>query len=292
MKVGFIGLGKMGVPMASNLIDAGHELTVYNRTASKAELLATKGATVANNPAGVTDAEVVISIPFGDNDVKQVVFSEDGILAAMKPSAIHVCMSTISIPTAEDITAAHTDAGQGYISAPGMGRPEAAKAAEMSIMAAGPSDAMATVQPLFDAMGKRTFVIGEQPSQANLIKLSMNMLLSSAVNAMAEVVALTRKFGIEPHDFIDVITGTALPGPIYETYGRIMADESYEAVGAPPGLVIKDLGQLIEAANSADVPMPIAAHMRNNFLTALGRGYGDMDLAVVGKVMAENAGLE
>ncbi len=135
-------------------------------------------------------------------------------------------------------------------------------------------------------------MIGEQPSQANLIKLSMNMLLSSAVNAMAEVVALTRKFGIEPHDFIDVITGTALPGPIYETYGRIMADESYEAVGAPPGLVIKDLGQLIEAANSADVPMPIAAHMRNNFLTALGRGYGDMDLAVVGKVMAENAGLE
>ena len=292
MKIGFIGLGKMGLPVAENILNAGHDLSVYNRTAAKADPLKDAGASVASNPAEAAAGDVVFTMPFSDDHMDEVMFGDGGILAAMKPGAIHVCMSTLSVVTADRITQAHTDAGHGYVAAPVMGRPEMAAAAKLFVLAAGNAKTIETVQPIFDVIGQRTFVLGDRPSQSNLIKLCLNFMAASAINSMGESMALARKCGIEPDAYLEVFTGTIFPGVVYQTYGKIIADENYDSPGADLDLGIKDVGQLIEAATAQTVPMPIASVLHNNFVMAKARGNADKDWAVVAKLMAENAGIE
>ena len=292
MKIGFIGLGKMGLPIAQNILNAGHELTVYNRTASKANPLKEMGAIIAEVPADAATGEAVFSIPFDDEQAEDIVFGKNGIYDVLKPGAVHVCMSTLSVAAADKITKAHADAGHRYISAPVMGQPAMAKAAKLFVLAAGNSDALKFVQPVFDVFSQQTFILGDTPSQANLIKLCMNFMVASAFNSIGESMALVRKSGIDPQTYVEVFTGTVFTGMVYQSFGKKIVDESYDEIRADLGLGVKDVGQFIEAATSKIVPSPIASVLHNNFITAMANGFEDKDWTVVAKMMANNAGIK
>ena len=197
MQVGFIGLGRMGSPIATNLLAAGHELTVYNRTEAKAEPLVKRGAQLAKTPGDAARGDVVITMLADDHAVDQAVFAKDGILAALAPGAIYVSMSTISVALSERLDAAHREKRQGFISAPVFGRPDAAASANLFVVPAGKRETVAKCQPLFDEISQRTFPIGEEPPMANLVKLSGNFLIASVIEALGEAFALIGKAGID-----------------------------------------------------------------------------------------------
>jgi 3-hydroxyisobutyrate dehydrogenase-like beta-hydroxyacid dehydrogenase len=196
MKVGFIGLGHMGTAMAANLLAAAHTLTVYNRTRAKAEPHAKNGAVLAKTPREAAGGEAVITMLADDAAVEAVVFGPDGILEALAPGAIHIAMSTISVALSARLAEAHAERGQLYIAAPVFGRPDAAAAGKLFIVAAGPEDAVATCEPLFDVLGQRTFVVSEEAPNANVVKLSGNFLIASVIAALGEAFALVDKAGI------------------------------------------------------------------------------------------------
>jgi 3-hydroxyisobutyrate dehydrogenase-like beta-hydroxyacid dehydrogenase len=217
MKVGFIGLGHMGQPMALNLLKSGQQLVVYNRTRSRAEPLAPQGAQIASDIAEVCHAEVVVTMLADDAALEEVVFRSGGILSALPKNAIHVSMSTISIVLSDRLAEAHRSASQLFVAAPVFGRPEAAASSKLFIIAAGPEGALARCQPLFDAMGQKTLALGGRQPQANLIKLIGNFLIAANIESLGEAFALVRKSGIEPHRFVEILTGTLFTAPLYHT---------------------------------------------------------------------------
>src|SRR4030088_1900359 len=226
MDVGFIGLGHMGAPMARNLLKAGHRVTVYNRTRSKAEALAREGAQVAERVADACHGDVLITMLSDDRAVEDVVFSEGGALNALGRNAIHISMSTISVALSDRLAEAHGKAGQGYVAAPVFGRPEAAAAARLFIIAAGAGATLGRCQPLFDAMGQETFVISAKPSEANLVKLSGNFLIASLLESLGEAFALVRKSGIDPHRYLNVLTSSLFSAQVYPTRDSNTAEDN------------------------------------------------------------------
>ena len=233
MDVGFIGLGHMGSAMARNLLKAGHHVTLYNRTRAKAEPLVAAGARVVDKPSAACGGDVLITMLADDHAVETVVFGQEGVVAALPPNAIHVSMSTISVALSDRLAEAHARAGQGYVAAPVFGRPEAAAAAQLFIIAAGGDEAIRRCQPLFDAIGQKTFGVGDKPSAANLVKLSGNFLITSIIESLGEAFALVRKSGVDPHRYLEILTGTLFSAPVYKTYGGLIAEEKYE-----PGLAM------------------------------------------------------
>src|SRR5258708_25254848 len=216
MKVGFIGLGNMGTGMARNLLKAGHSVTVYNRTRSRAEELQQAGASIAASPADASRGEVVITMLADDHAVEQVVFGDDGsagVLSALDSNSIHLSMSTISVALSDKLAAAHASRGNAYVAAPVFGRPAAAEAAQLAIIAAGTKNELVRCQPLLDAMGQRTFIVGEKPSGANLLKLIGNFMIASAIETLGEAFALGRKGGLDSALLLEVLTGTLFPAP-------------------------------------------------------------------------------
>jgi 3-hydroxyisobutyrate dehydrogenase-like beta-hydroxyacid dehydrogenase len=207
MDVGFIGLGHMGAPMARNLLKTGHHLIVYNRTRSKVEPLAL-GAQIADRVADGCQGEILITMLADDPPVEVVVFGDRGALSALRRDAIHISMSTISVGLSDQLTEAHGKAGQGYVAAPVFGRPEAAAAAKLFIIAAGADAMLKRCHQLFDAMGQEIFVISNRPSEANLVKLSGNFLIASVLESLGEAFALVRKSGIDPHHYLNILTST------------------------------------------------------------------------------------
>ncbi len=197
MQIGFIGLGNMGSAMARNLLRAGHNVAVYNRTREKADALQSDGAKVADNPGAACRGEVVATMLADDNAVEQVVFGENGILSSLPPGAIHTGMSTISTAMARRLTEAHRQAGQVYISSPVFGRPQAAEAAKLVVVAAGPNDAIERCKPLYEAVGHQVFKVGDQPFQANVLKLAGNFMIMSMLESIGEAFALCRKSELE-----------------------------------------------------------------------------------------------
>jgi len=292
MRIGFIGLGRMGVGMAGRLVDAGHTLAVYNRTAQRGEKLRDRGAVLAETPeAAARGAEVVFTMLADDPAVEHVVFAADGILAAMDNNAVHVSASTISVSLARRLMAAHARAGQRYVSAPVFGRPDAAAAGRLFVVAGGPDDVVAFVQPLFDAIGQRTYRMGTDPSGANLVKLSGNFMLFAALASLAESFALIRKAGVDVAAFKDLLTSSLFNAPVYHTYGDLLATANDQNPGFTVSLALKDVRLAIAAAESLRVPMPVASLVHDAFVTALARGYENRDQAVLGRVAAENAGV-
>lgn len=291
MDIGFIGLGNMGMAMARNLLRAGHRLTVYNRTRKKAEALAAEGAQAADRPRDACKGEVVITMVADDNALESVVEGDDGILAGLGKNAIHLSMSTISAALSDRLTAAHDECGQHYVAAPVLGRPDAAAAGKLFILAAGPDAAVARCQPIFEALGQKTFTIDQKPSRANLVKLSCNFLITAMIESVGEAVALTRKGGIEPHRFIDILTGTLFSAPVYKTYGGLIADEKFEPAGFRMALGLKDVRLALAAADGLAVPMPTASLVRDHFLSGIAQGQGDLDWSALSRVIARNAGL-
>ena len=283
----------MGLHMARNLLKAGHTVSVWNRTLSKGEALRAHNARLASSVAdAVRDAEVVITMLADDHAVSSAVLGEGGVAEHLAPGAIHVSMSTISVALAQQLFEQHKQRGQHYVSAPVFGRPEAADAAKLFIAAAGEPSLLNRCQPVFDAVGQRTFVIGPKAEMANVVKLSGNFLICSVIESLGEAIALTRKYGIEPHEFVDFLTNTLFTAPVYRTYGGLIADERYQPAGFAMRLGVKDVRLMAAAADAADVPMPFLSTLHDNAISALGRGMHELDWSALGLLAAENAGLK
>ena len=290
MRIGFIGLGNMGSAMAANLIKAGHEVTVYNRSRGKVEALAAEGARPADSVAGACGGDVVITMLANDDAVEGIVFGDGGILASLARDATHVSSSTISVALSERLTAAHAEAGQQFIAAPVFGRPEAAEAAKLFVVAAGPPAPLEALTGIFDAFSQRTFVVSEEPKTANLIKLSGNFLIMSVIEALGEAMALVGKAGVDKHQYLDILTSTLFGAPIYKTYGGLIAGEEFEPAGFAATLGQKDIRLVLTAAEALEVPMPVASLLRDRFLALLARGGANLDWSAVGALAAWEAG--
>jgi 3-hydroxyisobutyrate dehydrogenase-like beta-hydroxyacid dehydrogenase len=290
MKVGFIGLGNMGSGMAANLLKAGHALTVYNRTPAKAEALVAKGATLAKMPGKAARGDVVITMLADDAAVEGVVFGADGVLPGLQPGSIHISVSTISVALAERLASAHQAAGQRFVAAPVFGRPEAAVAGKLFIVAAGEAKTVQECQPLFEALGQRTFVIADEPPKANLVKLSGNFLIAAVIETLGEAFALVTKAGIDRAGYLEILTNTLFAAPVYKTYGGIIAEQRYAPPAFKAMLGFKDISLALGAAEALRVPMPVASLLRDRFLTLLTTGAGDFDWAALAALAARDAG--
>jgi 3-hydroxyisobutyrate dehydrogenase-like beta-hydroxyacid dehydrogenase len=291
VKVGFIGLGRMGQAIAGRILDAGHELIVYNRTRSKADELEKNGAQVAGSIAEASAGREVVFTMLTDDAALKTILSS-GLLENLPKGAIHVPMGTHSVAALGEVEAEHEAAGQVLVAAPVLGRPDAAAAGTLGIVAAGPQDSIEKVQPLFDVIGRRTFPGGANPAGAAAVKLANNMVLGCAIEAMAEGFALTRKFGVEPTAFFDVLTDGLFAAPSYKVYGAIIANETYDQVGFTTQLGLKDANLAMAAGQAASVPLPSLNVYRDSLLDAVAHGEGDKDWAVIGRVKARVSGLE
>jgi len=293
MRVGFVGLGRMGLPMARNLARAGHEVAAYNRTRSRAEALAEAGGRAADTPAAAADgAEVVVTMLADDAAVEAVTLGEDGILGALRPGAVHLGMSTVGVALSRRLAEAHRRAGQGYVAAPVFGRPEAAEGAKLWVVAAGAPEAVDRCEPVFDAVGQGMFRVGEEPEKASVVKLAGNFMLAGMIEALGEAMALGRKHGVEAPKLLEVLTSTLFNLPVYRNYGGMIAEGRFEPAGFALRLGLKDVRLVLDAADEAAVPMPLASLAHDHFLSGVARGWGELDWAGMGRVIAENAGLE
>ncbi len=290
MKVGFIGLGQMGAGMAGSLRRAGHEVTVYNRTAAKARPLAEKGARVAGSIADAAANPVVFTMLSDDAALEAVVFGEGGLLRHLGRGALHVSSSTIGVALSARLARAHADAGQRYLAAPVFGRPEAAAAAKLFVVAAGPAETIAEAQPLFDAIGQKTFVVSDRAEDANLVKLSGNFLLLAVVESLGEALALVGKAGLDRGKYLELLTSSLFDVPVYRNYGRLIVDRAFEPAGFAAPLGQKDIRLALAAAESLRVPMPLASLLRDRFLTLLARGGERLDWAAIGDLPRQDAG--
>jgi 3-hydroxyisobutyrate dehydrogenase-like beta-hydroxyacid dehydrogenase len=228
MKVGFIGLGHMGAGMAANLLKAGHDVTVYNRTRSKVETLVAQGARAAASVSNACRGDAVLTMLADDGAVESVVFSRSGIIDSLPAGAIHISSSTISVALSERLEAAHAKAGQLFVAAPVIGRPDAAAAGQLFVVAAGAPDAVKAAASLFDAIGQKTFVVSETPKAGNLVKLSCNFLIASVIESVGEAMALIGKAGIDRRQYLDILTSTLFDASVYKTYGGLIAEGKFE----------------------------------------------------------------
>ena len=292
MKVGFIGLGNMGSAMARNLIKDGHTLTVYNRTRSRAAPFASMGARIAETASeAAVDAEVLITMLADDAAVEGVIFAPGNAIQALPANAVHISMSTISVALSRRLAEAHTERKQHYVAATVFGRPDVAAAGKLWVVAAGPSEPIERCQPLFDAIGQKIFKAGEEAHAANAIKLAGNFVITTVIESLAEAFAFGRKSGVDPHTFLDILTNSLFPGPVYKTYGNMIASDQFEPPGFKLPLGFKDNRLLLAAAEEARVPMPMASLIHDRFVAALARGLGESDWAAIARLSYQDAGL-
>ncbi len=292
MKIAFLGLGSMGGAMARNLLKHGHQVIAWNRSAEPARALAAEGASVAPTPAkAASEADVAITMLADDAAAEAVTLGENGIIDGLAPQAIHVSMSTISVALSQRFLEAHAAKGQAYAAAPVFGRPEAAAAGKLFVAAAGEAAHIEKIRPALEAIGQRVFVMGDDPPQANLVKLTGNFLITCVIESLAEAFALAAKGGVEPSRLHELLTETLFSAPVYKTYGSIILEEKF----APPGfklpLGLKDNRLLLQAAEKLEVPLPFAAIVRDRFLAALANGDGDLDWSAIARRAAEDAGV-
>ncbi|HEV7878205.1 NAD(P)-dependent oxidoreductase [Bradyrhizobium sp.] len=294
-EIGFVGLGHMGTAMAANLVASGRRVIGYVRRPDQIGRLEALGLRVTTAITDLLDCKVVISMLPDDDAVREIVFGRkdvglEGLAAGMMGGAIHLSMSTISTAAASMLAGEHARNGQGYVAAPVFGNPDAAKARQLFIVAAGVTADVERCQPIFDALGQRTFVTGAKPEEANLIKLLGNMMSATALEMLAEVVAVVRKRGLDPQPFIDIMTSTMFGGRAHKIYGDKIARQAY-APGFVLPLVLKDVRLALAEAEKAGVPMPSVGVVRDRLITGIARGYGELDWTALGLIAAEEAGL-
>ena len=295
MRVGFIGLGAMGQAMAQHLVNAGHDLRVWNRTPARAKPLVAAGARLTKTiAAACEDAAVVFTMLADDAALIDVVSggdSEPGIADALGEGDVHVSLATISADLSARLTEVHRESGQHFVAAPVFGRPEAAAAARLTIVAAGDDAALARVRPLLELMGQKVIVLGADPRAANIVNLAGNFLIAAMTEALAEVYALLRKNSIEPKQFLEIVNGHVFRSPIYEAYGTLMAEGRFSSPGFKLALGLKDVRLLLGTADRSAVPMPLASLVRDHLLSAVARGKGELDWTALAQVIAEDAGI-
>jgi 3-hydroxyisobutyrate dehydrogenase-like beta-hydroxyacid dehydrogenase len=291
MRVGFIGLGRMGSAMAGSLLRAGHQVTLFNRTPAKAEALAAKGAKVAASIAEACRGEAVFTMLADDEAVESVVFGEGGILASLPPGTIHISSSTISVALSGRLAAAHAAAGQRFVAATVLGRPDVAEEGRLYVVAAGAADVLGDVAPLLDAIGQRTLLIGETPRDANLVKLTVNFLIASAIESLGEAMALVAKAGIDRRQYFELLTSTLFDAPVYKTYGALAVDDAPAPVGFAAPLGFKDIRLAIAAGEELRVPLPLASLLHDRFVELMAHGGKQMDWSAIGKLPLRDAGV-
>jgi len=292
MRIGFLGLGQMGAAIAGNLVRAGHDVAVWNRTAARAEPLARQGAMAAASPGEAAEGrDIVLTMLADDAALDAILSGADGLIAGLGAGALHVSLSTIAVATADRTAARHAERGQHYVSAPVFGRPDAAAAAKLSIVAAGAAADIARATPLFEAIGGRVFIIGERPSMANLVKLCGNFMILAAIEVMAEAMALAEKGGVEKAKLLDVLTGTLFDAAVYRNYGAILVEERFRPAGFAAPLGLKDMRLAGDAADASRVPMPVLGVLRDHLLETIATQGEDVDWSAIARTVAGNAGL-
>jgi 3-hydroxyisobutyrate dehydrogenase-like beta-hydroxyacid dehydrogenase len=292
-EIGFVGLGHMGIPMAANLAAAGYRVRAHVRRPDQSDKLAALGLEPTTNIADLFDCEIVITMLPDDAALQEVVLGREGrggLAGGLKRGAVHLSMSTISTFAASHLAAEHARCGQGYVAAPVFGNPDAAKARELFVIAAGAPADVERCRPLFAALGQKAFVIGSEPGQANLVKLLGNMLTATTLEMLGEVAAVARKRGLDPKLFIDIMTSTMFGGRAHRIYGDRIVKQSY-AGGFLIPLVLKDVRLALAEAESAGAPMPSVDVVRDRLITGIARGYAGLDWTALGLVAAEEAGL-
>jgi 3-hydroxyisobutyrate dehydrogenase-like beta-hydroxyacid dehydrogenase len=281
----------MGSAMARNLIRAGHQVAVFNRTRGKAEELAAEGARLAEAPAeACRGVEAAITMLADDRAVEEIVFGEAGLANGLARGAVHVSSSTISTALARRLAAGHAARGQFYLSAPVFGRPDAAEQGKLVVVAGGAAAAIERCRPLFEAVGRQTEVAGAEPWQANALKLCGNFMIASMLESFAEAIAALRKSAVDPHVFLETMNAL-FASPVYANYGRIIAEERFEPAGFALKLGLKDLRLALETAAEVASPMPLASLVRDHMLAAMAQGQADLDWSSLARTAARNAGL-
>lgn len=291
-EIGFIGVGAMGLPMAENLIAAGYQLRVHNRTAAKAAPLADRGAQIFSTAAQTAiSGSIVITIVSDDAALENLVVGPDTIAHRLAPGGVHLSMSTVSPALSRRLADYHKQCGSEYVAAPVLGRPEAVKAGSAWLLASGPARAKDKVRPLLDIIGQKTFDMGEDPGAANVVKLAGNFMLIAAIEAMAEAFTMVEKQGVDPVAAMETLTETAFASPVYQGYGKAIAQGIHEPAGFRLELGLKDVSLMLAAGAEARAPMPLASLARDRFLASLAKGRGNMDWSAMALCAREDAGL-
>jgi 3-hydroxyisobutyrate dehydrogenase-like beta-hydroxyacid dehydrogenase len=279
MKIGFLGLGKMGTAIVRHLVAAGHQVTVWNRSRNKADALASVGIHVAATPAEASEgAEIVVTMVFDDAAVEEVLF-KDGLLDALKPGMLHVSMSTISVALSERLTAEHAKRKVGFLAAPVFGRPSVAEAGRLWIVAAGSDQAIERAQPLFAPISRGVSVVGSEPCKAHAVKLGGNFLISAMINALSESFVYAAGQDIVPSTFFETINNALFQSPFYSLYAKVMLDPP-DRPGATVELGAKDIRLLREAAESRGTHLVLARQLAEVFDEAKQAGMSNEDWAV------------
>ncbi len=287
MNVGFLGLGSMGAAMVPNLLKAGHHVSVWNRSPEAAQVL--EGVEVLASPAEAFGREAVITMLADDKAVRSVIL-DSGALARARKGCVHVMMATISPALSGELAEAHREAGIAYVAAPVFGVPAVAAKGELNILAAGDAQAIEAVQPLFDALGQKTWPLGEDPKHANVAKIAGNLMITLAIEAMGEATALTESYGLKAGDFLEVVTNTTFASPSYKRYGGNIAEGRYEP-GFKLTLGLKDVNLALDAAKAKEASLPSAEIVRENLMAAVKQGLGDKDWSALARTARRRAGL-
>ena len=290
MHIGVIGLGRMGAAMAANLLKDGHEVTVYNRNPARATPLAAQGAKVAKSVAAACRTQAVLTMLADDPAVEAIVLGTGGVIESLAPGALHISSSTISAALSERLTRLHADAHQQYVSAPVFGRPDVAAAGKLFVVAAGEHQALETARPMFASIGQKTFIVSQTPRLANVAKLSGNFLIASMIESLGEALALVSKAGLDPHQYVELLTSSVFNVPAYHTYGNLIASHRFEPAFAAP-LGYKDIRLMLAVADELRVPLPFAGVLRDRFLALMARGGEGLDWSAIAGLASADAGL-
>jgi 3-hydroxyisobutyrate dehydrogenase-like beta-hydroxyacid dehydrogenase len=291
-RVGFVGLGGMGAPMAASLLKASYALRVWNRTPGRAGSLLGQGATWADSPAAAAEpGGVVLTMVSDDSALEAVALGERGVLAGLGRGGVHVSCSTVSPRVARRLAALHREAGSAYVAAPVFGKPEVAAQARLWVCLAGEAAARERVRPIMGALGQKVYEFGDEPAAANVVKLAGNFLIGAAVEAMAEAFTLAQKNGVPRQQVYELFTQTLFACFVYQQYGRLVASEKYEPVGAKPSLIRKDYTLIAQAAQDSLAPMPLAQLILDRLTATVAKGRDDVDWAGFAREVSEAAGV-
>jgi 3-hydroxyisobutyrate dehydrogenase-like beta-hydroxyacid dehydrogenase len=293
MKVGFVGLGRMGQGMAGRILDAGHDLLVSDPTPGQTDQLVAGGAEAVGSPAAATAGRaVVISMLPSDAILAAVLEGEGGLIDGMSADCIHMAMGTHGVPAINRADELHRTAGHAFIACPVLGRPDLAAQGLLSLVPGGPAAAVDKVRPLFEVLGQRNIEVGESPQASTAVKIANNFVLGCAIETMGEAFSLVEKLGVKPEQFLDVMLQGLFGAPAYEVYGKMIVDRAWEGHGATAVIGLKDANLALEAAETANMPLPSTHIWRDYLIKAIERGEGHLDWAVMAKEQARASGLE
>lgn len=289
MDVGFVGLGSMGHHMVANLLKAGHTVRVWNRSRGPVDAAVALGARGVEHAAEAFAGDAVLSMLADDAAVRAVIVDQDALARAPR-GLVHVNLATISVQLAQELVALHRDRGLSYVAAPVFGRPDVAKVAKLNIVAAGEAAAIDRVQPLFDAIGQKTWRFGDEAPRANAVKLAGNFMIAAAIESMAEATAMVGGYGVSAGALLELLTGTLFNAPVFNTYGALIAEQRFDPPGFKLYLGLKDVRLALAAGEGTHTPMPIASVIRDALLEAIAHGDSELDWAALAKVAQRRAG--